>query len=113
MGEISKELIDRVNKDEKTFWVIIFVVIILDYIMFRVFTTYLKNYLQIIYLIWGIIGTIFVGSSCNYSKKAIIGYASTKTDYNDDVVDMLSKSKLLTSIGTVFLLTSYLLGYMM
>lgn len=83
----------------------------LNIVVFHISFKLLTEFIFEIYLFIGIIGTSLVGYSTVQSGKSIIEFSSTKWDYNLDKAESLLDSKLYTGVGTIFLLTSLLVGY--
>lgn len=98
---------DRCNN--KIFIIIIVLNITITYISVK----YFMNYIFEIYLIIGLLGTFLVGYSMLASGKSIFKFSLTLCGYNLDQAESLLNSKLMTGVGTMFIFTSMLIGYIL
>ncbi|WP_048120797.1 hypothetical protein [Methanosarcina vacuolata] len=103
----QKYILEKNTINKRKIIICILLNVIFLYMSFKLLTGFIFE----IYLTIGIIGTSLVGYSAIESGKSIIEFSSTKWNYNLDKAESLLKSKLYTGIGTIFLLTSLIVGY--
>lgn len=112
MSDALEDMKPYLAHEKKIFWIMFPSVFILNVLIILSTIKYFENYKPNVCFILGILGTFIVGLSNYNSEELIKQYSLTKVGCNPDIVKMLSKSKLYTSCGTVFLFSSILLGYL-
>lgn len=75
-----------------------------------VLINYFADSISEISLFLGFVGTICIGYSSFSSRKSIFLNSLTLTDYNPEEAKIMLASRLCTTIGTIFVLLSLILG---
>ena len=108
--ETFQKFIESKDRYNSNIFVIIYV---LNIIIIWTSVKYFINYIFEIYLFIGLLGTFLVGYSMLVSSKSIFEFSLTKVGYNSEKAVILLNSKLMTVVGTIFLFTSLLIGYIL
>lgn len=72
--------------------------------------SYFVDSISEISLFLGFVGTVCIGYSSFNSRKSIYEYSLTLTEFNPEKAKIMLVSRLCTTIGTIFVLLSLILG---